>query len=68
MSTLFTPLRESLDESLPPRVTNALLPPLLRPTLARIEATATREHRRALARLECGEGGRGEDDSQPLTV
>ena len=49
-------------------MTNALLPPLLRPTLARIEATATREHRRALARLERGEGGRGEDGSQWLAA
>ena len=61
MSTLLTPLRESL----PPGLTNPLPPPLLRPTLARIEATAAREHRRALARLERrGDGS----EVQPLTA
>jgi len=61
VSTLLTPLREHL----PPGLTNTLLPPLLRPTLARIEATATREHRRALSRLD-----RREVDSgvPPLTA
>lgn len=61
VSTLLTPLRESL----PAGVSNALLPPLLRPTLARIEATAAREHRRALARLE---RRGGDSDAQPLTA
>ena len=67
VSTLLTPLREHL-----PTLARTLLPPPLRravhadapPTLERIEATATREHRRALARLE----RRGESDVQPLTA